>query len=61
MSTYNCFLVVALAFGIMCNAVPAQTPNLGRDVMPEEIASWDISVGPDGEGLPSGSGTPQQG
>jgi cytochrome c len=36
-------------------------PNLGKTASPEEIASWDISIGPDGAGLPSGSGTPQQG
>ena len=28
---------------------------------PEEIAAWDISIGPDGVGLPPGSGTPKQG
>jgi len=61
MSTHNCFLAVALTLRVMCNAAPAQTPDLGRAVTPEEIASWDISVGPDGAGLPSGSGTPRQG
>jgi cytochrome c len=30
-------------------------------VSPEEITSWDISIGPDGAGLPPGSGTPKQG
>ena len=34
---------------------------LGLHVGPAEIAAWDISVGPDGAGLPPGSGTPQQG
>jgi cytochrome c len=33
------------------------TPNLGIDAKPEQIAGWDISVGPDGAGLPSGRGT----
>jgi cytochrome c len=28
---------------------------------PEEVAVWDISIGPDGAGLPPGSGSPQQG
>jgi cytochrome c len=36
-------------------------PNLGRVVTPEEIASWDISVEPDGTGLPAGSATSKQG
>ena len=38
---------------------PARTegPNLGREVTPAQIAGWDISVGPDGAGLPPGKGT----
>ena len=39
----------------------ADSPNLGRVVTPDEIATWDISIGPDGIGLPPGSGTPKQG
>ena len=42
-------------------AFAAESPNLGRLAIPEEIASWDISIGPDGVGLPPGSGTPKQG
>jgi mono/diheme cytochrome c family protein len=36
-------------------------PNLGREVTPEEIAAWDISIPPDGSGLPPGSGTAAEG
>jgi S-disulfanyl-L-cysteine oxidoreductase SoxD len=32
-------------------------PRLGRDATPAQIAGWDISVGPDGIGLPPGKGT----
>jgi mono/diheme cytochrome c family protein len=39
----------------------AEGPGLGRPVTAEEMAAWDVSVGPDGAGLPPGSGTPQQG
>jgi mono/diheme cytochrome c family protein len=39
----------------------ADSPNLGRPVTAEEIAAWDISIGPDGAGLPAGSGTAKQG
>jgi S-disulfanyl-L-cysteine oxidoreductase SoxD len=39
----------------------AQSPNLGRVAAPEDLAAWDISIGPDGAGLPPGKGTPQQG
>jgi S-disulfanyl-L-cysteine oxidoreductase SoxD len=37
------------------------SPNLGRDATPAQIAGWDISVGPDGAGLPPGKGTPATG
>src|SRR5499426_253514 len=36
-------------------------PNLGREATPAQIAGWDISVGPDGAGLPPGKGTPAAG
>jgi S-disulfanyl-L-cysteine oxidoreductase SoxD len=41
------------------------TPNgpfgFGQPATDEEIAGWDIDIAPDGAGLPSGSGTVQQG
>ena len=49
----------ALAFG--CGAAGAESPNFGRVATPEEIAAWDISIGPDGAGLPPGGGTARQG
>ena len=38
-----------------------QTLGIGRPASPHEIAAIDIDVGPDGAGLPPGSGTPAQG
>ena len=38
-----------------------ESPNLGREATPAQIAGWDISVGPDGAGLPPGKGTPATG
>jgi mono/diheme cytochrome c family protein len=35
----------------------AQSPNLGRPLTPEEVAGVDITVAPDGSGLPPGSGS----
>ena len=35
--------------------------GLGREATQEEIAAWDIDVRPDGQGLPQGKGTAQQG
>jgi len=55
-----CAALVLVAAG--CGA-PArvETPNLGRPATAAEIAGWDISVGPDGVGLPAGSGTALKG
>jgi mono/diheme cytochrome c family protein len=36
-------------------------PNLGQPLTAADIAAWDISIQPDGTGLPPGSGTPAQG
>jgi len=46
---------------LFSSAALAETPNLGKVITPEEVAPWDISVSPDGAGLPPGSGTPKQG
>jgi S-disulfanyl-L-cysteine oxidoreductase SoxD len=56
-----------LAAGIIlltATAALAQTPsysNIGRAPTKEEIQAWDISVGPDGKGLPPGQGTAKDG
>jgi len=39
----------------------AQAPQFGQPITPAEIAPWDISIGPDGAGLPPGRGTAAQG
>ena len=39
----------------------AEAPHFGQPVAPDELAPWDISVGPDGAGLPPGRGTPKEG
>ena len=49
-------LLVALA-GCAPATAKRETPNLGRGATPAEIAGWDISIPPDGTGLPGGSGT----
>ena len=35
--------------------------GIGREARPEEIAGWDISIRPDGKGLPPGKGTARAG
>ena len=44
-------------------AVPAlaQTPQFGQPIAPSDVAPWDISIAPDGAGLPPGRGTATQG
>ena len=39
----------------------AQQPNLGKPISEADVAAWDISILPDGTGLPPGSGTAEQG
>jgi S-disulfanyl-L-cysteine oxidoreductase SoxD len=52
---------LALALGGAPAATAADLPGLGKPVSEADLALWDISVGPDGKGLPAGSGTPAQG
>jgi S-disulfanyl-L-cysteine oxidoreductase SoxD len=61
MSMRNTLLAACSVLVVGCDGALAESPNLGRAVSPEEIASWDISIGPDGTGLPPGNGTPRQG
>ena len=39
----------------------ADNPQFGKPVTAADIAAWDISIGPDGAGLPPGKGTVAQG
>jgi cytochrome c len=51
----------SLLLALMTGASLAETPNLGKPIDEAAIAAWDISILPDGTGLPKGSGTPAQG
>jgi cytochrome c len=51
---------VILACGVVTVA-QAPTYNLGRTPSEQELRSADTAVGPDGQGLPPGSGTAKQG
>src|SRR5919106_6859606 len=50
----------ALAIVTFASSV-ALAQGLGKPISEAEIAPWDISIMPDGSGLPPGSGTPEQG
>jgi cytochrome c len=41
----------------LASAAAQEGPNLGVPATPEQVAGWDVSIGPDGAGLPAGSGT----
>ncbi|HVY65534.1 MAG TPA: cytochrome c [Gammaproteobacteria bacterium] len=48
---------VALIASALCVAAHAQSgPGLGQPVSAADAAAWDISIQPDGTGLPPGSG-----
>src|SRR5216117_1443751 len=53
--------VIAVVAAGCARATVVETPNLGRPATAAQIAGWDISVGPDGVGLPPGSGTAAKG
>jgi cytochrome c len=42
-------------------ALAADAPKYGHAISPADIATWDISVGPDGAELPPGQGTAANG
>jgi cytochrome c len=51
----------ALVALLVASPVLAQGPNLGQPIPESDVKAWDISILPDGTGLPAGSGTPAQG
>ncbi len=62
MFTSRCAIFSAsLLLAMMTGASLAETPNLGKPIDEAAIAAWDISILPDGTGLPKGGGTPAQG
>jgi hypothetical protein len=54
------FAVIATAV-LITSASAADAPKFGKRISEADAAGWDISVFPDGKGLPAGSGTPAQG
>jgi S-disulfanyl-L-cysteine oxidoreductase SoxD len=50
-------LFPAVALCLLPAVCSAQGPNLGRAVTPDEVRRADITVWPDGRGLPPGSGS----
>src|SRR5215510_2807071 len=61
MRSLTAVVMVLVAVAGYTYGVAQETPNLGRPATPAEVAGWDISIPPDGTGLPPGNGTPEQG
>jgi cytochrome c len=62
MSTGKRLAAVVPFAAVLCGAaLAADLPGLGKPVSEADLALWDMSVGPDGKGLPPGSGTSAQG
>lgn len=54
--------IAALALTACASPSPSgKAPALGTPVSAAEVARWDISIAPDGAGLPSGGGTARAG
>jgi mono/diheme cytochrome c family protein len=59
MSTLKTLATLIVVFGV--GAAFAQSPKLGRPIPEADIEAWDITILPNGAGLPAGQGTPQEG
>lgn len=54
-------MLALAAAALMRTAAAEEGPALGVPAPPELVAAWDISIPPDGAGLPPGSGTARGG
>src|SRR5215510_13834485 len=56
-------ILVGAVFAVAAGSVAfaADAPKFGKPITESDAAAWDISIAPDGKGLPAGSGTPAQG
>ena len=57
MSSRSIPMTLVLAAGLVGAEVSAAGPELGEEIATEDLSAWDISIAPDGAGLPAGSGS----
>jgi S-disulfanyl-L-cysteine oxidoreductase SoxD len=50
-----------LALGLAAGAARAEGPGLGKPITPADLAPWNITILPDGTGLPPGGAKPADG
>jgi cytochrome c len=60
MSTRNALVAIAILLATGAHAL-AESPKLGKPITEDDVKPWDLTVFPDGTGLPPGSGTAAQG
>ena len=55
--------LLSIATLVACAAptLVAQTYGVGRPATADEVAAWDVTIGPEGSELPAGSGTAKDG
>lgn len=58
---YDRVLIASLVSMTLSAATAWADADLGRAASEAEIAAWDVSIGPDGAGLPPGGGTARDG
>jgi cytochrome c len=56
----DALILAALASALAAPAL-AERLGIGRPALPEELAAWDVNVMPDGEGLPPGGMSVEEG
>ncbi len=54
-------LKLAVAAALLAAPAMAEGFGLGRPATPDEVAAWDIDIRPDGQGLPEGQGSVEDG
>jgi cytochrome c len=59
----RCLITAALLIALAPagQSLAADEPHFGKPITSADVAPWDISIGPDGAGLPPGKGTAAEG
>jgi S-disulfanyl-L-cysteine oxidoreductase SoxD len=61
MSMHKTIILAAAVSSVAATAFAADAPKFGKPISGADASAWEISVFPDGKGLPAGFGTPAQG
>lgn len=61
MSTFERLAVCFVGSALLASGTVQAGAEFGRPATADEVTAWDISIPPDGRGLPPGSGTAKQG